>query len=159
MNKCIIAISGATKSKTMFQEVVENMELKIRGADCSQELQNIIWQLGWDYGQKDEKYYMFYNELFKAANFSFDFKNKYIARTIRDFEEDEDNQILAMKGSDELSGELKKEFGIVTIYIARNNDEYVDNLPKYDKVILIDDNFKQNVEKTINILLKENVKV
>ena len=159
MNKCIVTISGTTKSKTAFQEVVEEMGLKIRGVDCDQELQNIVQQLGWDGGQRDKKFYDFRNTIFRLANESYFFKETYLAKAIKDFEDDNNYQILVMKGSDELSEELKAEFGIVTFYVARDTDELVDNSPVYDKVILMDDNFKTNVEKTINILLKENVKV
>jgi hypothetical protein len=160
MNKCIIAISGTTMGKTLFQEVVQDkLKYNIRGADCGEELQEIIERLGWD-GQKDEKYYLFYNELFKISNFAFDFKKKYIERTIADFQNDVRYQILVVRGSDELEKDLEEEFGIVNLFIAKNQLEQIQNELKYDKVILIDNNFETNVKSTINILLKkENVKV
>jgi len=131
------------------------MGLKIRGADCDQELQNIVQQLGWDGGQRDKKFYDFRNTIFRLANESYCFKETYLAKAVKDFEDDNNYQILVMKGSDELSESLKEEFGIVTIYVARDTDELVDNSERYDKVILVDNNFESNVEKIMNILLKK----
>ena len=158
MNKCIVAISGSTMAKTLFQEVVENkLKYHMVGADCGEELQQIIEHLGWD-GKKDEKYYLFYNELFKIANLAFDFKKKYIIKAVADFQNDVRYQILVMRGSDELEKDLEEEFGIFKLFIAKNQLEVIENELKYDKVILIDNNFEQNVKSTINILLnKENI--
>lgn len=160
MNKCIVAISGTSMGKTLFQEVVEDkLKYNIVGADCGDELQQIIERLGWN-GKKDEKYYLFYNELFKIANFAFDFKKKYITRAIENFWSDNKSQILVVRGSDELEKDLEDEFGIFNLFIAKNQLEVIENESKYDKVILIDNNFEKSVRQTLNILLnKENVKV
>jgi hypothetical protein len=160
MNKCIIAISGTSMGKTLFQEVAEEkLKYHIVGADCGEELQQIIERLGWS-GQKDEKYYLFYNELFKIANLTFDFKKKYIERTIADFQNNVRYQILVVRGSDELEKDLENEFGIYKLFIAKNQLELIENELKYDKVILIDNNFEKSVKQTLDILLnKENEKV
>jgi hypothetical protein len=158
MNKCIIAISGTSMGKTLFQEVAEKLKYNIKGADCGDELQQIIERLGWN-GKKDEKYYLFYNELFKIANFAFNFKRQYIARAIENFWNDNKSQILVVRGSDELEKELEDEFGIFNLFIAKNQLEVIENELKYDKVILIDQDFEKSVKQTLDILLKENVKV
>jgi hypothetical protein len=64
-----------------------------------------------------------------------------------------------MKGSNELEKELEDYSGIISVLIAKNQAEYDENILKYDKIILLDENFENNVKKMINILLKENVKV
>ena len=128
-------------------------------ADCGEMLQNIIWALGWNTGIKDSKFYEFYNKLFKMANETFDFKNAYITRAIQEFKEDNNSEVLIIKGSDELVGQLEEDEGIYNIFIAKDNDEVVDNSTKYDKVILINESFENSVKDTIDILKKENVKV
>jgi len=144
--------------KTLFQEVAEKLKYNITGADCGDELQQIIERLGWN-GKKDEKYYLFYNELFKIANFAFNFKRQYITRAIENFWNDNKSQILVVRGSDELEKELEDEFGIFNLFIAKNQLEVIENELKYDKVILIDQDFEKSVKQTLDILLKENVKV
>jgi hypothetical protein len=156
MNKCIIAASG---HKNAF-EVAVGKNYKVKVADCGEMLQNIIWALGWNNGIKDEKYYLFYNELFRIANFAFDFKNIYMARAIQQFRDDKDSEVLLVKGSDELVGQLEEDEGIYNIFIAKNELEINGNASKYDKVLLIDQNFEKSVKQTLDVLLKkENVKV
>jgi hypothetical protein len=155
MNKCIIAASG---HKTAF-EVAVGKNYKMKVADCGEMLQNIIWALGWNTGIKDSKFYEFYNQLFKMANETFDFKNAYITRAIQEFKDDNNSEVLIIKGSDELVGQLEEDEGIYNIFIAKDNDEVVDNSTKYDKVILINESFENSVKDTIDILKKENVKV
>ena len=160
MDKCIVTISGTTMAKTLFQEIAEDkLGYNIRGADCGLELQQIIEKLGWD-GTKDSQYYQFYNELFQKANCLFDFKKKYITNSINDFWSDKKSQILVMRGSDELEKDLEDEVGIFSLFIAKNQLEVIENELKYDKVILIDQNFEKSVKQTLDVLLKkENVKV
>jgi hypothetical protein len=155
MNKCIIAASG---HKTAF-EVAVGKNYKMKVADCGEMLQNIIWALGWNTGIKDSKFYEFYNQLFKMANETFDFKNAYMTRAIQEFKDDNNSEVLIIKGSDELVGQLEEDEGIYNIFIAKDNDEVVDNSTKYDKVILINESFENSVKDTIDILKKENVKV
>ena len=160
MNKCIIEISGTMRGKALFWEIVEDkMKLKIKGADCDYGLQEIICLLGWDGETYDKCYRDFYNELFKTANELFNFKRVYLNREIEKFQEDQEYQILVMKGSNELEKELEDYSGIISVLIAKNQAEYDENILKYDKIILLDENFENNVKKMINILLKENVKV
>ena len=155
MNKCIIAASG---HKTAFEVAVgKNYRMKV--ADCGEMLQNIIWALGWNTGIKDSKFYEFYNQLFKMANETFDFKNAYMERAIQEFRDDNNSEVLIIKGSDELVGQLEEDEGIYNIFIAKDNDEVVDNSTKYDKVILINESFENSVKDTIDILKKEKVKV
>jgi hypothetical protein len=155
MNKCIIAASG---HKSAFETAVgKNYNMKV--ADCGEMLQNIIWALGWNTGIKDSKFYDFYNKLFKMANDTFDFKNAYMARAIQEFRDDKNSEVLIIKGSDELVKQLEEDEGIYNIFIAKDNDEFVDNSTKYDKVILINESFENSVKETIDILKKENVKV
>ena len=155
MNKCIVAISG---HKNAFEEIVtKNYKIKI--ADCGEMLQNIIWALGWNTGIKDSKFYDFYNQLFKMANDVFDFKNVYMTRAIQEFRDDKNSEVLIIKGSDELVGQLEEEEGIFNVFVARNETEVNGNKDKYDKVILINESFENSVKDTIDILKKENVKI
>jgi hypothetical protein len=154
MNKCIIAASG---HKNAF-EVAVGKNYKMVVADCGEMLQHIIWALGWNTGIKDSKFYEFYNQLFKMANEVFDFKNAYMARAIQEFRDNNNSEVLIIKGSDELVKQLEEDEGIYNIFIAKDNDEVVDNSEKYDKVILTDNKFEDNVKQTLDILLnKENV--
>jgi hypothetical protein len=156
MNKCIIAISGTMKGKAMFQEIVENkMKLKIKGADCDLGLQEIISQLGWDGETYDKRYYDFYNTIFKLSNDIYDFKHVYLVREIENFQEDEEYQILALKGSNELEKEFEEEVGVINILIAKNEFEYCENALKYDWVILMNKDFENSVKQTLDILLKK----
>ena len=159
MNKCIIAISGHMKGKTMFQEIVQKLKYKITAADCGEELQEIIERLGWDGWEKNSEYYKFYNDIFKMANDIFDFKYKYLGRSIAKFLDNENaSDILILNGSDELVKEMEDDFGIFHLFIAKNQLEIEDSLPNYDKVILLDSSFEDSIKSTINILLdKENV--
>jgi hypothetical protein len=93
------------------------------------------------------------------ANETFDFKNAYMTRAIQEFKDDNNSEVLIIKGSDELVGQLEEDEGIYNIFIAKDNDEVVDNSTKYDKVILINESFENSVKDTIDILKKENVKV
>jgi hypothetical protein len=53
---------------------------------------------------------------------------------------------------------LENEFGIYKLFIAKNQLELIENELKYDKVILTDNKFEDNVKQTLDILLnKENV--
>jgi hypothetical protein len=155
MNKCIIAANGHLKQ---FQKAVED-NYRVKIADCDQMLQTVIEALGWG-GIKDKVYYDFYNQLFKSANEIFDFKNTYIERAIQQFRDDSQSEVLIIKGSNELVLSLEDTEGIFNLFLAKDNDEFIDNLSKYDKVILIDLDFEKNVKQTLDILLKkEKVKV
>ena len=150
MNKCIVAVGGHEKQ---FQKTVEdNYNVKI--ADCDQMLQTVIEVLGWD-GNKDKKYYEFYNQLFKLANETFDFKNAYTDRAIKEFEGDSQSQVLIIKGSNELVENLENDAGIFNLFVAKNQVEVDGNSNKYDKVILMDSSFEDSVKNTIDILTKE----
>lgn len=152
MNKCIVAVGGNEKQ---FQKTVENNYVT-KTADCDQMLQTVIEVLGWD-GNKDKKYYEFYNKLFKLANETFDFKNAYIDRAIKEFEGDSQSQVLIIKGSNELVENLENDAGIYNLFVAKNQEEVNGNSDKYDKVILIDTEFENSVKSTIDILTKEKV--
>ena len=153
MNKCIIAASG---HKTAF-EVAVGKNYKMKVADCGEMLQNIIWALGWNTGIKDSKFYEFYNQLFKMANETFDFKNAYITRAIQEFKDDNNSEVLIIKGSDELVGQLEEDEGIYNIFIAKNQSEVNGNSEKYDKVLITDSSFEDSVKNTLNILLNKEI--
>ena len=154
MNKCIIAIAGHGKQ---FQKIVED-NYRVKIADCDQMLQTVIEVLGWA-GDKNKSYYDFYNQLFKMANKTFDFKNAYIDRAINEFNGDNQSDVLIIKGSNEIVESLEENDGVFCLFVAKNNDEVVDNSEKYYKVILINESFENSVKDTIDILKKENVKV
>jgi hypothetical protein len=154
MNKCIIAASG---HKSAFETAV-GKNYKMVVADCGEMLQHIIWALGWNTGIKDSKFYDFYNQLFKMANDAFDFKNAYMARAIQEFRDDKNSEVLIIKGSDELVGQLEEDEGIYNIFIAKNQSEVNGNSEKYDKVLITDSLFEDSVKNIIDILLdKEKV--
>jgi hypothetical protein len=157
MNKCIVAVAG---HKGNFQRAVEKYyedeQYKVKVADCGEMLQTIIEVLGWD-GNKDKKFYDFYNNLFKSANETFDFKNHYFDRAIQEFWDDKKSEVLLVKGSDELVEDLEDRDGIFNIFIAKNEEEINGNANKYDQVVLIDQHFENSVKNILDILLNKEI--
>ena len=155
MNKVIITAGGCREAKNAFQKTLkEKLNYWVWNINPSNECQHVVGLLGWDGQEKDNKYQSFYKQIFDLAEETFEFKKVYIARMIERFLSHDRVQVLIIHQADNMIEYLKSEFGTISLYIAKNQGEFNNNINKYDKTILLDENFEDCVKHTIEILTK-----
>lgn len=155
MNKVIITVGGSREAKNAFQKTLkEKLNYWVWNVNSRNELQFVIGLLGWDGQNKDEKYQEVFKQLYTLAETSYDFRKTYIARMIDRFLAHDRAQVLIIHQAEDMIEDLKLENGILSLYVARNKGEMEINLNKYDKIILLDEFFENNVKNTMEILIK-----
>jgi hypothetical protein len=156
MNKLILMVSGSREGKNIFQKTLkENLNYWVWNVNPGNEANYIIGLLGWDGLEKDNKYQEFYDQLFDMAEKTFGFRKVYIDKMIDRFLAHDRAQILIIHQAEDMLEDLKDDDGILSLYVAKTKGELENNLNKYDKVLLLDEDFEENLKQTIVILTKD----
>lgn len=155
MNKVILMIGGSREGKNAFQKTLkETLNYWVWNVSAQNECQFIVGLLGWNGQDKNETYQNFYTQLFDMAEKTFEFKKVYITRMVDRFLAHDRAQVLIIHNADEMIENFKDEDGLFSLYVAKNKGEMEANLNKYDKILLLDESFDNNVADTMKILIK-----
>jgi len=151
--KPVIFLYGYNRGKSDFDAVV-----KTKFWNWNVNVFNLLSitakELGWD-GEKDDQYFQFIDDLFTLAEKNFDVEYSYYKRMIEKLlAHDKANLMIIHSATVEKLDYFKAEFGGYSVYVARNKQDFDANVNLYDRVILKDDEFENNVLEFLDTLSK-----
>lgn len=155
MNKAVIILDGISDGKTRFQEIAKQRGVWTWSINASNVLSVASRSMGWT-GTKDDKYYEFLNKLMALVNEYWNFKINYFETMIQKFKIHDKAQLLIIHGAGDIEKIFREEDDreIYFVNISRNAIDTISET-NYDKTLIFDDAFEEQVMKLLNVLLEE----
>jgi len=163
MRKCVIVLDGFSEAKTKLSELAKKPRdgypngIWVWQVNSKNVLSVSSRSMGWD-GEKNDKYYEYLNELSALVNKYWNFKQNYFNEMITKLKNHEKAQVLIIHDAGEVAKTLKENEGeqeVFFVNLVRDQKQITDN---YDKTIVFDNNFEEEVYKLFDVLLEEKEK-
>jgi hypothetical protein len=154
--KIVLFLDGVPAGKTQFIETVKNEKYWVWNLNFRNLLSMIAHKLFWN-GNRDEKYYLFIDEMEDLSNKYFNSENIYLNFMIDKFLQNEKPQILIIhNGKTETYKETVQKYGGTFNVLIRDRDAGT-NVEEYNKIFNYKDlNYTNQILEFVTSLIGEN---